>query len=88
MPLGMMMGMGHSFGMAGQPETMAEWVARWQRLGPVLEQERHATIRTSDMSNIRALMPTADLLRRVGGGERAECGLVEQQAWFQKLRHG
>jgi hypothetical protein len=67
---------------------MAEWVARWQRLGPVLEQERHAAIRASDMRNIRGLMPTVDLLRRVGGGERSESGLVEQQAWFQKLRHG
>jgi len=66
--------------MAGQPETMAEWVARWQRLGPVLEQERHATIRASDLRNIRALMPTTDLLRCVGGVERAECGLVVQQA--------
>jgi hypothetical protein len=83
-----MPGAGHSFGMAGQPETMAEWVARWQRLGPVLEQERAEEIRRSDASGIRAVIPTADLLQRLGVELSAESGLVEQQRWFARLRNG
>jgi len=72
--------------MAGQPETMAEWVARWRRLGPVLERERAAEIRRSDAGGIRAVIPTADLLQRLGVEISPESGLVEQQRWFAKLR--
>ncbi len=64
--------------MAAHQETPAEWVARWRWLGPIFEQERHAAIRASDMTNIRALMPTADLLARMGVEISAKSGLVEQ----------
>lgn len=65
-----------------------ERVAAWARATPALEALRHAEIRQSDARGIRAVIPTAALLQHLGVGLSAETGLIEQQAWFAKLRHG
>ena len=60
----------------------------WKLAGPALEGMRHEDIRRSTAAGIRAVIPTADLLQRLGVEISAETGLVEQQVWFSKLRHG
>jgi hypothetical protein len=67
---------------------MADWVARWRRLGPVLERERIEDIRRSTAAGIPAVIPTADLFRHLNVPLSPDSGLIEQQAWFAKLRHG
>ena len=74
--------------MVPQPETMADWVARWRRLGPVLERERIEDIRRSTAAGIPAVIPTAELFRHLDIKPSPESGLMQQQAWFKKLRHG
>jgi len=63
-------------------------VRAWQLAEPVLDEMRRADIRDSDMNGIRAVIPTAEMFRRLGVEVSAETGLVEQQKWFTKLRHG
>jgi len=65
-----------------------ERVAAWARAAPALDALRHAEIRRSDATGIRAVIPSAALLQKLGVELTAETGLVEQQAWFAKLRHG
>ncbi|MBM3854074.1 MAG: hypothetical protein FJ399_13125 [Verrucomicrobia bacterium] len=68
--------------------TLRERLRTWERATPELEALRHEEIRRGDQSGIRAVIPTADLMRRLGVGLSSETGLVEQQAWFARLRHG
>ncbi|MEY2882271.1 MAG: hypothetical protein RLZZ15_4651 [Verrucomicrobiota bacterium] len=65
-----------------------ERVAAWARAAPALEALRHAEICASDAAGIRAVIPSAALLQHLGVTPSAETGLIEQQAWFAKLRHG
>ncbi len=65
-----------------------ERVRAWDRAAPALEAMRREAIRQSDATGIRAVIPTAALLQKLGVELSAETGLVEQQAWFAKLRHG
>lgn len=60
----------------------------WQMAGPALEAMRHDEIRRSDASGIRAVLLTTEMFQRLGVEITEETGLVEQQAWFTKLRHG
>ena len=60
----------------------------WRLAGPALDELRHEDIRRSGPGGILAVIPSADLLERLGAGLSAETGLIEQQAWFAKLRHG
>lgn len=60
----------------------------WRLAGPALDELRHEDIRRSVAGGILAVIPSADLLERLGVGLSADTGLVEQQAWFAKLRHG
>jgi hypothetical protein len=62
-------------------------VRAWQRAEPELSALRCQEIRASDAAGIRAVIPTADLLRRLDVELSPDTGLVEQQAWFAKLRH-
>lgn len=72
--------------MADQRPLIREWVEAWGRAGPALEAERRERIRRTD---------TARDLRAFSGMARAALevsppapwsGLVEQQAWFQRVR--
>lgn len=69
-------------------QLQRERVRAWVRAGEELSALRREEIRQSDAAGIRAVIPTADLLRRLGVELSAETGLIEQQAWFVKLRHG
>ena len=69
-------------------EQQQERVRAWDRAAPVLEAMRRESIRRSDATGIRAVIPTAAMLQRLGFELSAETGLVEQQAWFAKARHG
>ena len=71
----------------GQPALHQERVRAWQLAGPALDEMRHDDIRASDASGIRAVVPTSEMLQRLGIEVTAETGLIEQQAWFAKLRH-
>ena len=65
-----------------------ERVRAWQRAGPLLDEMRREEIRKSTAEGIRAVIPTAALLNRLGIEPSPDSGLIEQQAWFAKLRHG
>jgi hypothetical protein len=73
---------------AGNAPDQRRWLDAWQSAGPALESMRHEDIRRSDASGIRAVIPTADLLGRLGVKVTAATGLVEQQAWFMKAAAG
>ena len=83
----MMTGMGHSFGMSGQPETMAEWVARWQRLGPVLEQERVIEFASTNAGDAIAAFDGMLRASLQSHPPSPDSGLIEQQRLFRRLRH-
>lgn len=70
-----------------ESELQRERVRTWGRAHAELSAMRHTEIRQSDAAGIRAVIPTADLLRHLGVEPSPETGLVEQQAWFAKLRH-
>ena len=66
-------------------ELMRRWVETWQRAGPELEEIRRREIEVMDTRNaIRQLFDSTTLLRDLP--PRTTSGLVEQQAWFAKLR--
>ena len=72
--------------MAAQPETMAEWVARWRWLGPVLERERAEQFAAGNSS---AAIAAFDGLLRPSlktNPPSSESGLIEQQRLFRQLR--
>lgn len=71
-----------------QRKREKERIQAWALAAPALEALRHEAIRQSDAAGIRAVIPTAAMLQRLGVELSAETGLVEQQAWFAKLRHG
>lgn len=68
-------------------EQQRERVQAWTRADAELSAMRRDEIRRSDAAGIRAVIPTADLLRRLGVEPSAKTGLIEQQAWFMKLRN-
>jgi hypothetical protein len=68
-------------------ELQRERVRAWAGADAELSALRREEIRQSDAVGIRAVIPTADLLRRLGVDLSPETGLIEQQAWFAKLRH-
>lgn len=73
--------------MSNRESEQRERVRAWQLAQVELSALRRAEIRQSDATGIRALIPSADLLRRLQVELSPETGLVEQQAWFTKLRH-
>jgi hypothetical protein len=66
-------------------ELMRRWVETWKRAGRELEMIRRREIETTDTRKaIKQLFgPDAVLQERE---PRTTSGLVEQQAWFAKLR--
>jgi hypothetical protein len=74
---------------AGSPiqdrEAMRQWVKTWQRAGEELAAIRRRELAAADTQEyIRQLFGSADLYRDIP--PRTTSGLVEQQAWFAKLR--
>ena len=71
------------------PEELAltkRWVQTWQKAGPELDRMRREQLRQTDtveaMQKLAGAFESASFLHQ----SRATSGLVEQQAWFKKLR--
>ncbi len=65
---------------------LREHVARWGRLGPLLERQREEDVRGSDTVQALACFDRLwrDAVRACPPGPTS--GLVEQQRWFAKQR--
>lgn len=62
-------------------------IAAWTRAAPELERVRRENIRRTDtMRDLRAFRGWALAALRASAGGTVSSGLVEQQAWFQRLR--
>jgi hypothetical protein len=70
-----------------ESELQRQRVRAWHNAHVELSALRRKEIREGNDADIRAVVPTIDLLRRLGVEPSAETGLVQQQAWFAKLRH-
>ena len=66
-------------------ELMRRWVETWRRAGPELDEIRRREIEAMDTAEaIRQLFGAMTVSRDLP--RRTTSGLVEQQAWFAKLR--
>jgi hypothetical protein len=66
-------------------ELMRRWVETWRRAGPELEEIRRREIEIMDTGEaIRQLFGSTAVYKDLP--PRTTSGLVEQQAWFAKLR--
>ena len=66
-------------------EQLREYVERWKEVGPILEEIRRRELENTDTQEaIQQLFGSGDPYRDIA--PRATSGLVEQQAWFAKLR--
>jgi hypothetical protein len=72
----------------GDQAQYRQRVVAWQLAEPEVDAMRWEEIRASTRDGIRAVIPTAEMLHRLGVEISPDTGLVEQQAWFAKLRHG
>jgi len=64
---------------------MRRWVETWRRAGPELDEIRCREIQATDTREaIRQLLGSAAAFQDLP--PRTTSGLVEQQAWFGKLR--
>jgi len=65
-------------------ELMRHWVERWKLVGPQLEEIRRREIELANTQvSIRRLFPETRFSHLP---KRTTSGLIEQQAWFAKLR--
>lgn len=71
--------------MPTDPELRRKWVETWKRAEPELERIRRAELQSLD---------TREAIRQIFGTKvpmtspaPASSGLVEQQAWFARLRN-
>jgi hypothetical protein len=70
---------------ANEREQIRHWVETWQRAGKELEEIRRREIETLDTREvIRQIFSSAPPVQ--DSERRTTSGLVEQQAWFAKLR--
>jgi hypothetical protein len=67
-------------------ELLRQWVETWRRAGPELEEIRRREIEAIDTGEaIRQIFGSSESLFRNLEAPTTS-GLVEQQAWFAKLR--
>jgi hypothetical protein len=67
-------------------ELVRRWVETWKQAGPELEAIRREEIRTQDNLKVLALLEDAFNHGLATTPLRPGSGMVEMQAWFQKLR--
>jgi hypothetical protein len=66
-------------------ELLRRWVETWRRAGQELDEIRRREIEATDTAEaIRQIF--GDAVPRQEASRRITSGLVEQQAWFAKLR--
>jgi len=66
--------------------TAEQWVAHWQRVGPILEQINAEELRTMDAREAtQKILPMCDWCFE-NSERRTTSGLVEQQRYFAKMR--
>jgi hypothetical protein len=64
---------------------MKRWVETWQNAGIALDQIRQQDIRNADTFKAMRVFTGAVSSHLAKAQPRVTSGLVEQQAWFQKL---
>jgi hypothetical protein len=64
---------------------LKEYVDRWKTLGPLLEEQREEDVRRSDTIGAFAFFAKMPLRNLAIFPPEPTSGLVEQQAWFQKI---
>jgi len=72
--------------MPAQPESTAEWVARWRWLGPVLERERTRQFAADNPAQTLASFDGLLRLSLQTNPPSPDSGLIEQQRLFRQLR--
>jgi hypothetical protein len=76
----------HDPATAAERQRLREWVDTWKRAGADLEEIRRREIAAADTREaVRQVFAFSDALLRSLPPRRSS-GLVEQQAWFAKLR--
>lgn len=65
-----------------------EFVDRWKRVGPLLEEQREEDVRRSDTIGAFAFFAGMPLHNLNTFPPEPSSGLVEQQRWFLKIAHG
>ena len=69
----------------GEHELIRRWVETWRRAGAELDEIRRRELESADTREaIRRLYGSGALVRDLP--PRTTSGLVDQQAWFAKLR--
>jgi hypothetical protein len=66
-------------------ESLAEWAARWRRLGPELEALRLRESESADVATTMELLEDAFQAALRSHPPQPGSGLVEQQRWFRRL---
>lgn len=64
---------------------LKEYAERWKRLGPLLEAQREEDVRRADVFGSYSFFAGMVLKNIRDFPPGPESGLIEQQAWFQKL---
>lgn len=67
-------------------DNMKEWVERWKRVGPILDELRREAIRNADTALAIELFDGCVELGLRMNPPRPTSGLVEQQRYFRKAR--
>ena len=69
-----------------EKKLMKEYVERWKRVGPILEEVRAEEIRHADTITCVAAM--AGLVKHYfkHNSRRQSSGLIEQQQWFANFK--
>jgi hypothetical protein len=70
---------------AGDRRLLRQWVETWRRAGIELDEIRRREIESTDTQEaIRQIFGPGDWIE---APPRTTSGLVEQQAWFARVRH-
>ncbi|NBV47289.1 MAG: hypothetical protein EBR86_17050 [Planctomycetia bacterium] len=73
---------------SGRNDEADRWLRAWRGAGPALERVRRAELRALDGRRAIALLTGPADYRKEPRTARPSSGLVEQQRWFMKARHG
>ena len=68
-----------------EEESLREYVARWKRVGPLLEKQREEDVRRSGTISAFAFFAGMPLYNLKKSPPPPTSGLVEQQRWFRKM---